>query len=112
MSLAAAIARRMLAAKEVAAAPSAKPAPAPRVRREVARSAPKASPPPSQRAKGAGTPRRERKRAAAPESAGSSGALERFRQVAAGLGLDPDAQLEAFAETWLAEVRSKVEDGA
>lgn len=68
--------------------------------------------PPSQRAKGAGTPRREGKRAAAPESAGSSGALERFRQVAAGLGLDPDAQLEAFAETWLAEVRSKVEDGA
>lgn len=43
--LAAAIARRMLAAKEVAAAPSARPAPASRVRREVARSAPRASPP-------------------------------------------------------------------
>ena len=68
--------------------------------------------PAGKRAKGSGTSRREGKRAAAPESAGSSGALERFRQVATGLGLDPDAQLEAFAQAWLDEVRAKVESAA
>lgn len=39
-------------------------------------------------------------------------ALARFKQVCAGLGKDPDEELEAFAQGWLDALLEKLEDAA
>ncbi|MBL8924146.1 MAG: hypothetical protein JNJ54_35150 [Myxococcaceae bacterium] len=38
-------------------------------------------------------------------------ALQRFRVVAEALGEDADGLLEAFAESWLAQLRERVSEG-
>ena len=55
--------------------------------------------PPSSRAKAT---------APKPEARGSLTAMERLRDVAQVLNLDPDAVLEEFAQAWLEELRGKL----
>jgi hypothetical protein len=55
--------------------------------------------PPAKRAKGPALK--------STSSARSPGAVAKFRLVAEGLGLDPEAMLEEFASEWLALLKSK-----
>ena len=64
--------------------------------------------PPSMRAGGSAGGRSKAAKVDAPPAA--PGALGRFRVVAEALGKDPDALLEAFAESWLGALRERVED--
>lgn len=64
------------------------------------------------KADGEPAPKRRSSTAAADTAQAAGTAVERFRQVASGLGLDPDTQLEAFAQAWLDELRAKVEAAA
>lgn len=56
--------------------------------------------------------RSSKPRSSSPSTNNTEGALERFRVVCGALGLDADAELEAFAQAWLDGVKAKVAEGA
>lgn len=68
--------------------------------------------PPSLRAKGATGMGSSVFKAATPRAKSGASALDRFKQVCAGLGKDPDEELEAFAQGWLDALLEKLEDAA